>query len=94
MPMGGTVIIAGGHEDPVTRPAAGVLAPAATGLSSMPVMPTIAGPALHLEPRRSGEGPVSIIVSTGDQQVVVLRNGVEIGRAHAVVRSRPPSRRS
>jgi hypothetical protein len=28
---------------------------------------------------------VSIIISTGDQQVVVLRNGKEIGRAHAVV---------
>jgi hypothetical protein len=28
---------------------------------------------------------VSIIISTGDQQVVVLRNGVEIGRAHANV---------
>jgi hypothetical protein len=28
---------------------------------------------------------VSIIISTTDQQVVVLRNGVEIGRAHAVV---------
>ena len=32
-------------------------------------------------------GPVSIIVSTRDQQVVVLRNGIEIGRAHAVVAS-------
>jgi hypothetical protein len=28
---------------------------------------------------------VSIIISTGDQQVVVLRNGIEIGRAHADV---------
>jgi hypothetical protein len=33
----------------------------------------------------SADGPVSIIISTGDQQVVVLRNGVEIGRAHADV---------
>jgi len=36
-------------------------------------------------PAASLSGPVSIIVSTGDQQVVVLRNGIEIGRAHAVV---------
>ena len=31
-------------------------------------------------------GPVSIIVSTGDQQVVILRAGIEIGRARAVIR--------
>ena len=36
-------------------------------------------------PAASPSGPVSIIISTGDQQVVVLRNGVEIGRAHADV---------
>src|SRR3954468_22324091 len=31
MPMGGTVVIAGGHEDPVKRSAAGVLAPSMAG---------------------------------------------------------------
>ena len=36
-------------------------------------------------PEAAPSGPVSIIISTGDQQVVVLRNGVEIGRAHADV---------
>ena len=36
-------------------------------------------------PDASPTGPVSIIISTRDQQVVVLRNGKEIGRAHAVV---------
>ena len=39
----------------------------------------------QLEPDAAPDGPVSIIISTGDQQVVVLRNGVEIGRAKAVV---------
>ena len=33
----------------------------------------------------SPTGPTSIIISTGDQRVVVLRNGIEIGRAKAVV---------
>src|SRR5438034_3670063 len=33
MPLGGTVIIAGGHEDPVKRPPAGVLAPPMAGIS-------------------------------------------------------------
>src|SRR5215217_4018312 len=35
-PMGGTVVIAGGHEDPVKRPAAGVLAPAMAGITAPP----------------------------------------------------------
>src|SRR5215207_2299606 len=34
-PMGGTVVIAGGHEDPVKRPAAGVLAPVMAGVTPM-----------------------------------------------------------
>ncbi|HEY6049530.1 MAG TPA: L,D-transpeptidase family protein [Sphingomicrobium sp.] len=86
-PMGGTVIIAGGHEDPVKRPPAGVLAPVVAGA------PVAAAPPLGIapeqpfswDPARSPSGPVSIIISTGDQQIVVLRNGVEIGRAKAVV---------
>ena len=33
-PMGGTVVIAGGHEDPVKRPVAGVLAPRMAGVTA------------------------------------------------------------
>ena len=36
-------------------------------------------------PELAPSGPVSIIISTKDQTVVVLRNGTEIGRARAVV---------
>jgi len=84
-PMGGTVVIAGGNEDPVKRPAAGVLAPAMAGVT--PAASNVLTPegAFTWNPAASPSGPVSIIISTGDQQVVVLRNGVEIGRAHAVV---------
>src|SRR4051812_10605821 len=84
-PMGGTVVIAGGNEDPVKRPAAGVLAPAMAGVT--PTASNVLTPegAFTWNPAASPSGPVSIIISTGDQQVVVLRNGVEIGRAHAVV---------
>ena len=48
-------------------------------------MPLTAEGTFTWNPDASPRGPVSIIISTGDQQVVVLRNGVEIGRAHAVV---------
>lgn len=85
-PMGGTVVIAGGHEDPVKRPSAGVLAPAMAGVTAGPteIPPPTTG--YTWTPERSPSGPVSIIISTGDQRIVVLRNGVEIGRAHAEVR--------
>jgi hypothetical protein len=85
MPLGGTVIIAGGHEDPVMRPPAGVLAPAVAGVTPAPAPPLTSGGSFTWNPAAAPSGPVSIIVSTGDQQVVVLRNGVEIGRAHADV---------
>jgi hypothetical protein len=85
MPMGGTVVIAGGHEDPVKRPAAGVLAPPLAGVTPAPATPLTPEGTYTWNPGASANGPVSIIISTGDQQVVVLRNGVEIGRAHANV---------
>jgi hypothetical protein len=40
----------------------------------------------RLEPERAPHGPVSVIVSSADQRVLVLRNGVEIGRARIVLR--------
>lgn len=83
--MGGTVVIAGGHEDPVKRPVAGVLAPRMAGVNEAPQMPIAPDQNFSWDDSLAPPGPVSIIVSTGDQQVVVLRHGVEIGRAHAVV---------
>jgi hypothetical protein len=85
MPMGGTVVIAGGHEDPIKRPPAGVLAPAMAGVTRGPAAVLTEAGTFTWTPDASPNGPVSIIISTGDQQVVVLRNGVEIGRAKAVV---------
>jgi len=82
---GGTVVIAGGHEDPVKRPAAGVLAPALAGVTQAPAAVLTPTGTFTWTPAASPSGPVSIIISTGDQQVVVLRNGIEIGRAHADV---------
>ena len=85
MPMGGTVVIAGGHEDPVKRPPAGVLAPTMAGVTPQPKAILTETGTFTWTPEASPSGPVSIIISTGDQQVVVLRNGVEIGRAKALV---------
>jgi hypothetical protein len=84
-PMGGTVVIAGGHEDPVKRPAAGVLTPEMAGVTATPSAVLTPQGQFTWTPEASPDGPVSIIISTGDQQVVVLRNGKEIGRANATV---------
>jgi hypothetical protein len=83
--MGGTVVIAGGHEDPVKRPVAGVLAPPLAGVTPAPATPLTPRGTFTWNEAAAPDGPISIIVSTGDQQVVVLRNGVELGRANAVV---------
>ena len=81
--LGGTVVIAGRHGEPYKKPAAGVLAP--TSLEGFGAVPLPLGDkqAFSWHPELSPKGPTSIIVSTGDQMVVVLRNGVEIGRARA-----------
>src|SRR5437763_13540506 len=67
MPMGGTVVIAGGHEYPVKRPAAGVLAPVLAG-----VTPSPAAAPLSAEGQFTWNGdaapsdPVSLIISPHD----------------------------
>jgi hypothetical protein len=82
--LGGTVIIAGGgDDDPNMRPAAGMLEPAIAGANAP--IPLVGGQAYTWNPNASASGPVSIIISTADQQVVVLRNGIEIGRSRAEI---------
>lgn len=81
--LGGTVIITGGYDEPNNRPAAGVLEPAIAG--DQPPAPLAPGEQYSWNPQAAPGGPVSIVVSTRDQQVVVLRNGIEIGRSHAEV---------
>ena len=79
--LGGTVIVAGGRQDPVRRAAAGLLEPAVAGAN--PPAPLGQGQQFAWNPAASKAGPVSIVVSAADRQAVVLRNGVEIGRSVA-----------
>lgn len=81
--LGGTVIITGGYDVPNHRPAAGMLEPDVTGAN--PAAPLAEAQQYTWNPAAAPTGPVSIIVSAADQQVVVLRNGVEIGRSRAQV---------
>jgi hypothetical protein len=45
-----------------------------------------AGEPFRWEPGKSPDGPVSILLSSADGRVIVIRNGVEIGRARIEVR--------
>lgn len=74
--LGGTVIVGGRAGEVMAAPAAGVLwqggAPPLEG-----------GQAYRWTPELSPRGPVSIVLSLSDQRIIVMRNGVEIGRARA-----------
>jgi hypothetical protein len=83
--MGGTVVIAANRSSPYKRPPAGVLTPSLISGRGAVAIPLGTAQDFSWMPERSPNGPVSIIVSTADQAVVVMRNGVEIGRAKAVI---------
>lgn len=83
--MGGTVVIAGSRGQPFKRPPAGVLTPAQVGGRGAVQLPLGSAQDYSWQPQLSPEGPVSIVISTADQAVVVMRNGTEIGRAKAVI---------
>lgn len=87
---GMTVVIASerSHAPEVSAP--GWFAPvdAATGAPPLP------GPVIDTAeewwmPERSPEGPLTVLLSTRDHRVSVLRNGVEIGRARVEVGDEP-----
>lgn len=79
--MGGTVIIAGAPGKPLMSPDLGVLGPTNSGLTQ-PIAP---GADYSWQPELSPSGPVTIVISKSDQQALVLRDGVEIGRARVRV---------
>jgi hypothetical protein len=83
--MGGTVVIAGSKGEPFKRPPAGVLTPARIGGAGAVALPLGTAQDYSWHPDLAPTGPVSIVISTYDQAVVVMRNGVEIGRAKASI---------
>lgn len=75
--LGGTVVVAGGAGEPMATNLTGLLAPADKGLDQQDAP----GQPFAWNPSLSPTGPLTIVVSKSDQQMVVLRNGVEIGRS-------------
>jgi hypothetical protein len=81
--MGGVVVVAGRAGSAVLAPSAGVLAPIGAKGAEVPHEPLAPGESWRWTPESAPAGPLTIIASRTDQRVVVLRNGVEIGRARA-----------
>ena len=79
--LGGTVIIAGAAGRPFIGGESAVLSPTNTGVTG----PLASGQAFVWQPNLAPTGPLTIVISKSDQRVIVLRNGVEIGRARVTV---------
>jgi hypothetical protein len=85
-PMGMTVVVVDGRSAPgvVAHPPA--FAPVAAGSGAPTAAERLAEEQeFRIEPEKAPYGPVSILMSSADQRVLVLRNGVEIGRARITV---------
>lgn len=79
---GTTVVIAGKSTAPRSVVHPGMLTPVSAG-SGTPQSEQALNPGrdYRWEPQASPAGPLTLVVSGADQRVIVLRNGVEIGRA-------------
>ncbi len=85
-PMGMTVVVA----DKRTAPSEVLHPPAFSPVDPGTGEPVVAErledeQEFRLEPEKSKDGPVSILMSVADQRVIVLRNGIEVGRSRIEV---------
>lgn len=86
-PMGMTVVVANEHKMPneVVHPAA--ISPVEASKGKPVKVPRLsAKEAFRWQPDNSLDGPISIIMSSKDQRVLVFRNGIEIGRSKFALR--------
>ena len=84
--MGMTVVVSRdgvSHSDMVHPTMLSPVAPATGAVASIP--PLAAGVPYRWTPERAPTGPVSLVLSGKDERLVVLRNGVEIGRTRVHV---------
>lgn len=83
--MGGTVVVTGHAGAPIRARAGGVLAPVEEGGGAVLHRPLPSDAEWRWDSDAPAEGPLSIVISTSDERIVVLRNGEEVGRAKAIV---------
>jgi hypothetical protein len=82
--LGATVVVAGNAATNVSTSAGSLLAPMdATGTEVS--HQHLEGEEFRWTPEKSPNGPLTIVISKHDQRIVVIRNGVEIGRSVAQI---------
>ncbi|QJU56837.1 L,D-transpeptidase [Sphingomonas sp. AP4-R1] len=87
--LGATVVVQDGKLDHVRASPAGLLQPVLP--SGAPAeQKALDRKGYRWNPSLSPTGPLTIIVSKHDQAIVVLRNGVEIGRSDAIIKDDDP----
>ena len=80
-PKGMTVVIANKSSAPANVDHPPLLVPVTAAGTASDTQRLAVSENYRWEPEKSPEGPVSMIISGYDKRVIVLRNGVEIGRA-------------
>ncbi|THD81643.1 MAG: L,D-transpeptidase [Phenylobacterium sp.] len=87
--LGATVVVEGDPMDHMRTTRASLLAPS-VGKGTAPIPTALGSSEYRWTPQLSPKGPLTIIVSKSDQEIVVLRNGVEIGRSVAQINDDDP----
>ncbi len=87
--LGATVVVEGNPFNHMTTTDASLLAPMDVKGQQVTVQ-HLDSAEFRWEPDKSPTGPLTIIVSKHDQRIVVLRNGVEIGRSVAQINDDDP----
>lgn len=85
--MGMTVVIAESGASPMAMVHPSPLSPINAGDGKVTdLAPLEDGKVYRWNPELAPEGPVSLVLSRSDQRLIVMRNGVEIGRSRVQVR--------
>lgn len=82
--LGATVVVMGNAVDHVRTSEAGLLAPI-DAKGNPTAVKDLSDLEFRWQPERAPSGPLTIIVAKKDQRIVVLRNGIEIGRSAALI---------
>jgi hypothetical protein len=84
--LGMTVIVVNDHTAPADVVHPGTLVPVSATSGELDIQSRLAaGEKWRWEPEKSQDGPVSMMLSLADQRMIVLRNGIEIGRSRIFV---------
>jgi len=80
--MGMTVVVVDNKTAPIDVAHPAALAPVDPSTGAADIHARLqAGERWHWQPEASPDGPVTIVMSAADQRVIVIRNGIEIGRS-------------